>query len=30
MASPRFEWRGNPEFKQSAQDAEYFRHHPPG
>ena len=29
MASRHFEWRGNPEFKQSAQDAEYFRHHPP-
>jgi quercetin dioxygenase-like cupin family protein len=30
MASRHLEWRGNKEWKQSGQDAEYFRQHPPG
>jgi hypothetical protein len=29
MASRHLEWRGNPQWKQSASDAEYFRQHPP-
>ena len=29
MASRHFEWRGNGDWKQSAQDAEYFRQNPP-
>jgi hypothetical protein len=30
MLSRHFEWRGNPDFKQSAEDAEYYRKNPPG
>jgi len=30
MASRHFEWRDNPKWKQSPQDAEYFRQNPPG
>jgi quercetin dioxygenase-like cupin family protein len=30
MAARHFEWRGRADFKQSADDADYFRHHPPG
>ena len=30
MLSRHVEWRGNPEFKQSAEDAAYYRAHPPG
>jgi quercetin dioxygenase-like cupin family protein len=30
MSSRHVEWRGNPEFEQSAEDAEYYRRHPPG
>jgi quercetin dioxygenase-like cupin family protein len=30
MSSRHLEWRGNPEWKQKARDAEYFREHPPG
>jgi quercetin dioxygenase-like cupin family protein len=30
MSSRHFEWRGNAEWKQKPQDAEYFRQHPPG
>ena len=30
MASRHFEWRGSSQWKQSPQDAEYFRQHPPG
>lgn len=29
MRSRHFDWRGNPEWRQSASDAEYFRHNPP-
>ncbi len=29
MASRHFEWRGNPEWRQSPHDAEYFRQNPP-
>ena len=29
MSSRHFEWRGNAEWKQKPQDAEYFRQHPP-
>ena len=29
MASRHLEWRGNPQWQQSASDAEYFRKHPP-
>jgi quercetin dioxygenase-like cupin family protein len=29
MASRHFEWRDNSRWKQSPQDAEYFRQHPP-
>jgi quercetin dioxygenase-like cupin family protein len=29
MSSRHFEWRGNPEWTQSARDAEYFHQHPP-
>ena len=29
MSSRHFEWRGNSQWKQSPQDAEYFRLHPP-
>ena len=29
MATRHLEWRGNPQWKQSAGDAEYFRQHPP-
>jgi quercetin dioxygenase-like cupin family protein len=29
MASRHLEWRGNPEWRQSAGDADYFRQHPP-
>jgi quercetin dioxygenase-like cupin family protein len=28
MLARFIEWRGNPNFKQSAEDAEYFRRHP--
>jgi hypothetical protein len=28
MASRHVEWRGNPAFKQSPQDAEYYRQNP--
>ena len=30
MASRHLEWPSNPEFKQSAEDAEYYRKNPPG
>ena len=30
MATRHFDWRGNPDWSQSAEDAEYFRRHPPG
>jgi quercetin dioxygenase-like cupin family protein len=30
MATHHFGWRGNSQWKQSLQDAEYFRQHPPG
>ena len=30
MASRFADWRGNPEWRQSAVDADYFRAHPPG
>jgi mannose-6-phosphate isomerase-like protein (cupin superfamily) len=30
MLSRHIEWRGNPSFKQRAEDAEYFRRHPAG
>jgi quercetin dioxygenase-like cupin family protein len=30
MLSRHIEWRGNPDFKQRADDAEYFRKHPVG
>jgi quercetin dioxygenase-like cupin family protein len=30
MASRHFDWRGNPAFKQRAEDAAYFRKHPVG
>lgn len=30
MLSRHIEWRGHPEFKQSAEDAEYYRQNPPG
>ena len=29
MASRHVEWRGNPQWRQSVGDAEYFREHPP-
>jgi quercetin dioxygenase-like cupin family protein len=29
MASRHLEWRGNPEWRQSPHDAEYFRRNPP-
>ena len=29
MLSRHIEWRGNPEFRQSAEDAAYYRNHPP-
>jgi quercetin dioxygenase-like cupin family protein len=29
MATRHFEWRDNSQWKQSPQDAEYFRQHPP-
>jgi quercetin dioxygenase-like cupin family protein len=29
MMSRHFEWRGNPQWKQSPQDTEYFKQHPP-
>ena len=29
MSSRHIEWRGHPEFQQSARDAEYYRLHPP-
>jgi mannose-6-phosphate isomerase-like protein (cupin superfamily) len=29
MLSRHIEWRGHPEFKQGAEDAEYYRQHPP-
>jgi hypothetical protein len=29
MQTRHVDWRGNPAFKQSAQDAEYYRQHPP-
>ena len=29
MASRHLEWRGNPQWQQSASDAEYFQRHPP-
>lgn len=29
MATRHFQWRGNPQWMQSSQDAEYFRQHPP-
>jgi hypothetical protein len=30
MQTRHMDWRGNPAFKQSAQDAEYYRQNPPG
>jgi hypothetical protein len=30
MAARHFDWRGRADFKQSAEDAQYFRRHPPG
>jgi quercetin dioxygenase-like cupin family protein len=30
MASRHFDWRGNPAFKQRAEDAAYFQQHPVG
>jgi quercetin dioxygenase-like cupin family protein len=30
MSSRHIEWRGHPDFKQSEQDAEYYRKNPPG
>ena len=30
MSSRHFEWRNNPQWKQSPRDAEYFRQNPPG
>ena len=30
MASRHLEWPSNPEFKQSAEDAKYYRNNPPG
>lgn len=30
MASRHFDWRGNPAFKQRAEDAAYFHQHPVG
>ena len=30
MAARHFEWRGNSQWTQSPQDAEYFSQHPPG
>jgi hypothetical protein len=30
MSSRHLEWRGNGEWKQRPDDAEYFRAHPPG
>ena len=30
MAARHFEWRGNAQWTQSPQDAEYFSQHPPG
>ena len=30
MLTRHIEWRGHPEFKQSAEDAEYYRKNPPG
>jgi quercetin dioxygenase-like cupin family protein len=30
MASRHLEWRGHPEWRQSAGDHDYFREHPPG
>ena len=30
MLSRHIEWRGHPEFKQSTDDAEYYRNNPPG
>jgi quercetin dioxygenase-like cupin family protein len=30
MASRFVDWRGNPEWRQSAADADYFHAHPPG
>jgi len=30
MASRHIDWRGNGEWRQSAEDAAYFRVHPPG
>ena len=29
MLTRHIEWRGHPEFKQSAEDAEYYRNNPP-
>jgi quercetin dioxygenase-like cupin family protein len=29
MQTRHMDWRGNPAFKQSPQDAEYYRQHPP-
>jgi|SRR6516165_2120162 quercetin dioxygenase-like cupin family protein len=29
MSSRHFEWRGNPHWRQSERDADYFRAHPP-
>ena len=30
MVAHHIDWRGNPDWKQSAADADYFRQHPPG
>ena len=30
MGTRHLDWRGNPAFKQSSQDAEYYRQNPPG
>jgi quercetin dioxygenase-like cupin family protein len=30
MAAHHLDWRGNPEWRQTATDADYFRQHPPG
>jgi len=29
MLSRHIEWRGHPDFMQSAEDVEYYRQHPP-